>query len=98
MAIDFYVSAVRYTSDSKTGISHVKVHPTSSFIKPQNWTKYEAIQTLHAGKIWYTTFLGNDNKWKTGERIHMLAINGVSYLRTDTEDIPEDKLENLPEF
>ncbi|MEM6843216.1 MAG: DUF3892 domain-containing protein [Bacteroidota bacterium] len=41
---------------------------------------------------------GGDNKWRKGEDVHIVEVNGEQYIRTDSNSKESDNLENLPEF
>jgi hypothetical protein len=45
-----------------------------------------------------TILRGANNKWKKGQEIHIITVNGIKYIRTDQNRKASDNLENLPKF
>lgn len=94
--IDYYISAIRRSSDRR--ISHLKVHKNEDFNNPSIWTAEQVIQYIEARYVFYTTYIGNDGKYKIGAKVEVFIMNGQKYLRTNRDRTAIDNLENLPEF
>jgi len=56
------------------------------------------ISKIKQGKKYMTIFRTKDGKWKRGEEVHILTIDGEEFIRTDANKIKADNLGNLPEF
>jgi hypothetical protein len=84
----------------KTHIVRVKVHvDNGEKIGPfQEWTRSEVVIALEQGKTFTTILMGSDGKWRKGQDVHIVTVNGVKYIRTDKNYRASDNLENLPEF
>jgi hypothetical protein len=96
---DYGISAVRYNQE-ESHIVKVKVHDDNgdSFGSPREWTRNEVVSSLERGKSFVTILRGNNDKWKRGQDVHIVTVNGIKYIRTDKNYRASDNLENLPEF
>ena len=45
-----------------------------------------------------TIYLGADGKYRRGEDVRVIHVNGLPYLRTDANETPRDNLDRLPDF
>ena len=96
---DYGISKVRYNAE-RTHITKVKVHEDKgdTIGSAAEWTRNQVVSAIEGGKSFVTILQGNDNKWKKGQDVHIITINGVKYIRTDQNRRASDNLENLPEF
>jgi hypothetical protein len=96
---DYGISEVRYNQE-KTHIVRVKVHVDKgdTIGSPQEWTRSEVVTALERGKTFVTILKGSDGKWRKGQDVHIVTVNGVKYIRTDKNQRASDNLENLPGF
>jgi hypothetical protein len=96
---DYGISEVRYNQE-KTHIVRVKVHVDNgeTIGPPQEWMRGEVVTALERGKTFVTILKGSDGKWRKGQDVHIVTVNGVKYIRTDKNQRASDNLENLPEF
>lgn len=96
---DYCISAVRYNAE-QTHILRAEVHEdkgdTIGIAVEQ--TRSEVVSAIESGKSFVTILRGADNKWKKGQDVHVIIVNGVKYIRTDRNPRASDNLENLPEF
>lgn len=96
---DYCISRVRYNSE-RTHIVKVEVAEDKgdSLGTTQEWLRGQVVSALERGKTFVTIVKGNDGKWRRGQDVHIVTVNGVKYIRTDRNARASDNLENLPEF
>lgn len=95
---DYGISAVRYDANDEY-IESVKVHPDNgdTIGSPDIWNRKNVLGKMDTGKT-FTTILKNGDKWKKGQDVHILTVDGRRFLRTDANKKKKDNLENLPQF
>ena len=96
---DYGISAVRY-NDDKTHITRVKVHiDNGETIGAESvMSRSEVVSSIEDGKTFVTILLSSDDKWKKGQDVHIVVVNGKKFIRTDKNARASDNLESLPEF
>jgi hypothetical protein len=96
---DYGISKVRY-NDEETYIVKVKVleDEGDAFSLAEEWTRSKVVSAIERGKTFVTILRGANNKWKKGQEIHIITVNGIKYIRTDQNRKASDNLENLPKF
>ena len=96
---DYGISEVRYNV-ARNHIVRVKVHEDKgdTIGRAEEWTRSQVVSAIERGKTFVTILKGSDNKWRKGQDIHVVTVNGVKYIRTDQNRTASDNLENLPEF
>lgn len=95
---DYLISAVRYYNNDF--ISHLRIHEDSGdkVGAPQTWSKENVISYINNGYSFCTIVKNSKGNWSQGADVHVVVINGYSYLRTDKNKTPKDNLGNLPTF
>ena len=96
---DYGIPKVRY-NDERTHIAEVKVHEDKgdAFGGAGEWSRNQVVSALERGKSFITILKGTGGKWQKGQDVHVIAVNGMEYIRTDQNHKASDNLENLPEF
>jgi hypothetical protein len=96
---DYGVSAVRYDADEQY-IEKVRVHVDNgdTIGSGEAWNRQDVVSKLDNGKTFTTIIQGSDGKWKKGQDIHIITVDGRRYLRTDANRGKSDNLESLPRF
>lgn len=96
---DYYIEKVRYNKDH-TRIIWVSVHQEdkSKLGGAYNMVRKKIVSLMHAGKLFMTVFRNEEGKYRKGQKITMVRVKGVDYIRTDLEDAEKDQLDNLPEY
>ena len=96
---DYLISAVHYDSE-ETHIEKVKEHEDkgetvggASIV-----SRKDVVKKLKHGNTYITIYKDSDNKWKKGEDVHVVKIDGEEFIRTDKNQKKEDNLGELPEF
>jgi hypothetical protein len=97
---DFGISAVRYSSDDDKHIEKViaREDKGDTFGVSIEESREEVINKIRANKTYITIVKGKDNKWKKGQDVHIIVIDGEEFIRTDANKKKSDNLENLPEL
>lgn len=95
MTEDYYISAKRESTYSNN-INYLKVHNAKNFDENNYSTnsKLEIIELINKSYYFMTIFKKN-GKWIKGEKVRVVAN---SCLRTDSNEIKEDNLGELPSF
>lgn len=96
---DYLISAVRYNADH-THITYVRAHEDSgeSVGEGKTYTRQTIVNAINKGTTFFTIYKNSDGKWSKGQKVYVIKVNGVSYLKTIDNGKEEDNLENLPEF
>lgn len=95
---DYCISAVRYNA-RHTHIDRVRAHQDSGDAVGVA-AEYEGATIVKAIKdgVTFVTIYRDGDKWKKGQRIYILKVNGIEYIKTVDNGKEQDNLENLPEF
>lgn len=96
---DFVVSKVKYNHDH-TQIAEVEVRAdTGESISsdPRRTSRQDVVSAILRGTTFVTAYL-RDGKWRKGEDVRVVTIQGVRHIRTDTNSIKADNLGALPEY
>lgn len=96
---DYCISEVRYNAEH-THIVKVKVHIDNgdSMGPSKEWLRTEVVDAIKTDKTFVTIVKTNEDKWKKGEDVRVVTVNGTKYIRTDANAKASDNLGNLPEF
>ena len=96
---DYGITKVRY-NHQHTHIEKVKAREDNgdTFGAEQEYTRSQIVSAIEGGKTFITILKTSEGKWKKGQDVHIVTVNGVKYLRTDQNKTASDNLENLPEF
>jgi hypothetical protein len=60
-------------------------------------SRQAVINTILEGTSFNTIYLKN-GKWNNGARVQIVTISNVNYLRTDSNEVSEDSLGELPRY
>jgi len=95
---DYGISKVRYNKE-RTHIDKVKVLEDKGelFGPEEEWTRVQVVSAIDEGTS-FVTIIKKDNQWNKGQKVDIIIINKVKYIRTDKNSKESDNLENLPEF
>lgn len=95
---NYLISAVKYDDDHKH-ITHLKVHEDKGdkVGERQSYSRQKVVDAINSGTTFITIYKENKT-WQKGQKVFVIEVNGVSYLKTVDNKKEEDNLENLPEF
>ncbi len=96
---DYYIEKVRYNKD-RTRIVWACVHEDekTKLGGAYNMLRKKIVSLMLAGKSFMTVYRNPEGKYRKGQKIVAVSINGLEYVRTDGQAMELDLLENLPEF
>ena len=96
---DYLISKVRY-NDKHTHITHVYVHVDKGDTVGGgvSETRQLVVNKIDSGYTFYTIFIGDDGKWKKGQKVVKDRVNNIDYITTRANGTSKDNLENLPEY
>jgi hypothetical protein len=96
---DFLVSGVK-THPNQNRIESIEVH--SDFGNMISETaillREDIIANIKKGVTYSTVFRTAMGKWRKGEDVRLVTIDGEYFLRTDTEIKPQDQFDDVPEI
>ena len=97
--IDFWISAVRFNAEH-THNDKIRGYPTigDKLGTYAEWARKDVVSSIEQGHSFATMYKGSDGNWKMGEDVRIVVVNGIKYLRTDSNSKAADNLGNLPEF
>ncbi len=96
---DYLVSGVR-SNVGQTLVTVLQVHSDFGNIVSETLviSREDAIAKIKSGCRYSTVFKTAIGKWRKGEDVHVVTVDGKDYLRTDTESIAADNFDEVPEF
>ena len=96
---DYLISAVRYNADH-THISQLKAHKDNDDTvgTGEVYERQAIVDAINNGTSFITVFKNSIGNWAKGQKVYVIKVQGVSYLKTVDNGKEEDNLENLPEF
>jgi hypothetical protein len=97
---DYLVSAVKTNSDQKH-IDFVECHSDFGCVVCENIivSRVDLIINLKKGCTYATVFRTAIGKWRKGQEVHLVNVNGEDYVRTDLKDTyASDNFDEVPEF
>lgn len=95
---DYLISKVKY--DAKHNyITDLYIHKDAGdkVGSGEVYSRQAVISAILKGTTFNTIYKEN-NKWTNGAKVEVVKIDGINYLRTDTNDVKKDNLGELPEF
>lgn len=96
---DYLISSVRYNFEH-THITHLYVHEDKgdSIGEGETYTRQTIVDAIGKGTTFVTVYKNSQGKYEKGQKVFVIKVKGVSYLKTTDNSKEEDNLENLPEF
>lgn len=96
---DYLISAVRYNSEH-THIDQVKAHEDKgdSFGEGKVYNRLNVVDAIKKGTTFVTIYKNSAEKYNKGQKVNVITIKGINYLKTVDNGKEEDNLDNLPEF
>ncbi len=96
---DFYIEKVRYNK-GRTRIIWVSVRQDSSskLSGPHTMVRKKMVSLLREGKQFMTIFRNPEGKYRKGQKISVIQVKGVDYIRSDQDETEKDQIEDIPEY
>lgn len=87
-------------NDRHTHIDRVRTHPDrgDSMGASQEHDRGTIIALIKNNVTFVTIFRGDDGKWKEGQPVYIIKVNGTEFIKTVDNGKAVDNLDNLPEF
>ncbi len=97
---DYLVSGVKTSPDQKR-IDSVECHSDFGCVVCENniLSRAELISSIKKGCTYATVFRTAIGKWRKGQEVRLVTVNGEDFLRTDSKNIvASDNFDDVPEF
>jgi len=97
---DYLISSVKTCSDQKR-IDSVECHSDFGCVVCENiiLSRTELISNIKKGCTYTTVFRTAIGKWRKGQDIHIVTVDGEDFLRTDSKNtVASDNFDEVPEF
>ncbi len=96
---DYLISSVKSTTGSPI-IDALEVHSDfGSMVCETSVIKRDAvIANIKRGVTYTTVFRTAMGKWRKGDDVHLVTVEGKEYLRTDSDLVARDQFDDVPEL
>jgi len=96
---DYLISAVSYNS-KHTHIDQVKASKDlgESLGEEKVYNRETIVNSIKKDITFCTIIKNSEGRWNKGQKVFIINVNGVSYIKTVDNGTEADNLENLPEF
>ena len=97
---DYLVSGVRTGPDQKH-IDSVECHSDFGCVVCENITlsRAELISNIKKGCTYATVFKTAIGKWRKGQEVRLVNVNGEDFVRTDSKNVEaSDNFDDVPEY
>lgn len=96
---DYLISAVRSKAGSPT-VDTLEVHSDfgNMVCETSIVSRAEVIANIKRGVSYTTVFRTAMGKWRKGDDVHLVTVDGKEYLRTDSDLIAKDQFDDVPEL
>jgi hypothetical protein len=95
---DYLISGVK--TDSNQNLITVEAHSDFGCMVCETavFSRADVIANLKKGVTFSTVFKTPMGKWRKGEDVRLVTVNGVEFLRTDNNCVAQDQFDNVPEI
>ncbi len=96
---DYLISGVKSTTGSNI-IQYVEVHSDFGCIVCETTIvpREDVIANIKKGTSYVTVFKTTMGKWRRGEDVRVVTVNGQEYVRTDAKPVASDNFDDVPEL
>lgn len=96
---DYLISSVK-TKTGRLTIDSLEVHSDfgSMVCETSVITRAAVIANIKRGVTYTTVFRTAMGKWRKGDDVHLVTVDGQEFLRTDSELVAKDQFDDVPEF
>jgi hypothetical protein len=96
---DYLISRVKTITGSYT-IDALEIHSDFGNMVCETLVakRTEVIANMKRGVTYSTVFKTAMGKWRKGDDVHLVTVNGQEYLRTDNELVAKDQFDEVPEL
>jgi hypothetical protein len=95
---DYLISGV--TTSGQNQIRTVEAHSDFGCMVCETtvFSRADIIANMKRGVTFSTVFKTAMGKWRKGDDVHLVTVNGEDYLRTDNRCVAQDQFDNVPEI
>lgn len=96
---DYLISGVT-TDINQNRIKTVEAHSDFGCMVCETtiFSRADVITNLKKGVTYSTVFKTAMGKWRKGDDVRLVTVNGEDYLRTDNNCVAQDQFDNVPEL
>ncbi len=96
---DYLISGVKTNPDQKH-IDFIECHSDFGCVVCENiiLSRIDLIANMKKGCTYATVFRTAMGKWRKGQQINLINVNGEEFLRTDSKNTASDNFDDVPEF
>lgn len=96
---DYLISGVKSEVGSNR-IHHVEIHSDFGCLvcETKILSRAEVIESIKKGTSYVTVFKTAMGKWRRGEDVRVVTVNGEEYIRTDAKPVASDNFDDVPEL
>ncbi len=96
---DFLISGVK-TDSTPNRIKTVEAHSDFGCMVCETtiFSRADLIANLKKGVTFSTVFKTAMGKWRKGDDVRLVTVNGEDYVRTDSQCLGQDQFDNVPEL
>jgi hypothetical protein len=96
---DYLVSSVKTKTGGST-IESLEVHSDfgSMVCETSIISRADVIANIKRGVTYSTVFRTAMGKWRKGDDVHLVTLDGKEFLRTDSELVAKDQFDDVPEL
>mgnify|MGYP003687150925 CR=1 FL=1 len=97
---DYYISKISL-NDFTGNIERVALHENNGSRNPGPETiraREFIVDLIKRGNEVWTILKDNSGFWVLGEKVIIIKVNHIDYIKTEPNETEGDNLENLPEF
>jgi hypothetical protein len=96
---DYLISSVR-TNPTSCLVDSMEIHSDFGNMVCETViaSRADVIANIKRGITYSTVFKTAMGKWRKGDDVHLVIVNGQEYLRTDSECVAKDQFDEVPEL
>jgi hypothetical protein len=96
---DYLISGVATDSNSNR-IKKVEAHSDFGCMVCETamFSRADVIANIKQGLTYSTVFRTPMGKWRKGDDVRLVTVDGVDFLRTDSQEVAGDQFDNVPEI
>ena len=96
---DYLISSVK-TNSNNPFIDTLEVHSDFGCMVCETAfvSRADVIENIKRGVSYATVFRTAMGKWRRGEDVRVVTVDGVEYLRTDAKPVAQDNFDDIPEI
>ena len=96
---DYLISGVK-TDSNNNKVKTVEAHSDFGCMvcETKVFSRVDVIDHIKKGLTFSTVFRTPMGKWRKGDDVRLVTVDGKDYLRTDSQVLASDQFDNVPEI